>query len=265
MLHSFLRHNEWFDGDIIVLHDTLSETDQEKLRGISGKIKVSRISPEMARATNQLLEKRPEMAPVVSSFYKGDFLKFDTYDKVIFSDCDILYQGSIQNLLGKPDALMACGDGAYYHDRRRSISDYTLITDTDQPYLQKTFSAGFVILGFELLGTASFDTFLTLMGQYSQNCFTSGNTDQAILNVMFDGMLTRLDCRFNYHLLHKDIIMATTGVTFDDSIVLHYGGHAKPWNPVDSLAAISTDGALKEIFDLWRLSYGEYIACHRAQ
>ncbi len=260
MLHSFLRHNIWFEGDVIILHDALSDADQAKLRDLSNKVKIREISPEMAQATQQLLQRRPEMAPRSSSFYKGDLLSQHTYDKVILSDSDIVYRASIENIIKKPDLLMACGDGAFYHAKLRSTFDYTINDDTHSPHLKSTFSAGFVVMDRKLCGALAFRAFLDCMAQFTQTQFISGNTDQAIFNVMFDGVLTRLDCKYNYHLLHKDIIKAKTGKSFEDAIVLHFGGKAKPWNLGDAIVAIAADPDLKDIFDVWRLAYMDYTA-----
>ena len=130
--------------------------------------------------------------------------------------------------------------------------------DSTEPELKSTFSAGFAILGSEILGEANFAKFIATMGQYSDTAFTSGNTDQAIFNVMFDGQLSRLSCIYNYHLLHKNLIQNVTGIGFEEAVIIHYGGWDKPWQPEAAIKVAAKDDDLRIAFDLWRVAYAAY-------
>jgi lipopolysaccharide biosynthesis glycosyltransferase len=259
MLFSFFQHNAWFDGDVVVLHKDLTSEDQTKLTTLSPKIRVQRISDEMARMAAKVVGKRPELRSRESSFYKGELLRLDGYDQIIMSDCDIVYTGSVKSAVMSNEGVRACGDGSHYRGEQRSKADYARVAAGSRPILQNTFSAGFVLFSTALFEPEHFSRYLAMMEQYCGSGFPSGNTDQAIFNVLFDGAVCHLDPIYNYHLMHKDLIREKTGRTFSEAIVLHYGGANKPWDPIMSATAAANDPELHQTFQIWRAVYLEYL------
>ncbi len=259
MLHSFLKHNRWFNDDIIILHEGLSDTDKDKLQALYPRLVLKMVSDDIAHAVDSVIARRPDMRHRYASFFKGDLLNFTQYQRIIMSDCDMMYTGSIEDLLTNAAPLQACADGAHYAGVRRSKNNYNKLEyGSNEPSLKSTFSAGFMIFKSDILGSANFTKFIATMDQYSDTDFTSGNTDQAIFNVMFDGLLSRLSCIYNYHLMHKNLIQRVTGVHFEEAVIIHYGGSEKPWQPHAVLKVAAQDDDLRIAFDLWRVAYASY-------
>ena len=46
MIYSFLKNNNWYDGDIIVFYDDLTEENKSKIMRVSDKIKFSQINTD---------------------------------------------------------------------------------------------------------------------------------------------------------------------------------------------------------------------------
>jgi alpha-N-acetylglucosamine transferase len=110
-LHSFLKHNRWFKGDIAIIHDQLSEEYRESLSRIYDKVRFLKADPQLLARVTEITEVFPEFASKQARFYSLETFRLREYDKVLFCDSDLLFRRPIQDLFDMPQPLIACGDG----------------------------------------------------------------------------------------------------------------------------------------------------------
>lgn len=112
-LYSFMKHNKWFDGDIIIIHDNgeecgLSEENKEVLRKIGKNVKFHCVDINDYRKVIEHFKGHLDKN-LNSSLYKLDVFDFGDYDKIIQVDGDMLFLDSVQELT-ELEGLSICED-----------------------------------------------------------------------------------------------------------------------------------------------------------
>ncbi len=113
MLHSFLRQNPWFHGDIVVIHDALDTTSCHTFTKGFDRVRFLPISTRLNACLQALIAHRPDFASQQAQFYSLETLRLTGYDKVLFCDSDLLFRRSIGELFETHKALICCGDALY--------------------------------------------------------------------------------------------------------------------------------------------------------
>jgi alpha-N-acetylglucosamine transferase len=237
MLHSFRKHNPWFTGDIVLIHDQLSAESVEQLEGC----RFQRVSGDLSRRVDAVVDARPDFAGKRARFYSLDTFRLRGYDKVLFCDSDLLFRHSIQELFEQPHAFVACGDGAYYRGTGRDFAGLGPMANT--------FNAGLLVVDHTLLTD---DTWNGLLRLVTPTIFRSCDlhfTDQAVLNLYLAGRQHLAGGAYNFLLAQGPTISQREGLAMTDARVLHFNGPRKPWMP----AFPPFDQATL----LWRQEYSE--------
>lgn len=110
MLASVLKHNPWFDGDVVVLGNSelspLSEASRRKLKEIVPRVQFREI--DAAPYRKYFAEAPKHLHPAL---LKLATFSLDGYDRVVFIDSDILCLGDIRALFTTNAAFAACPAG----------------------------------------------------------------------------------------------------------------------------------------------------------
>lgn len=233
MLHSFLKHNNWFKGDIVVIHDHLERVYQEYLEASFKNVKFLQVSEEIKNAIEPLLLLRPDFLDRKARFYALEVFRLRNYKKVFFYDSDILFRGSVQDLLLSKAALTCCGEGIYYVDRGREKNSLRDIenprSNNEKHILSDTFSSGFLLIDQSLLTEKNYQGLLLLMNIDRWKAIKVRLTDQAVFLMYFAGQQVIADCRYNYLLRHRKFIEIKTGIRPEQAYVWHFNGAINPW------------------------------------
>ncbi|ASK88433.1 glycosyltransferase family 8 protein [Sphingorhabdus sp. SMR4y] len=260
MIHSFLTHNPWFDGQIVILHKDLEQRAQQDLTALYPDLRVQRIGGDLESAIARVVARRPDLARRQSSFYKGDLLQLTTAEKLFYVDSDMIFRGSIESLLFDNAApLLAAGDKYHYLGQAMTKEHYAE-AEPEEAVLDRTFGAGFMVMDRIIRTENNHRRYLGQMELFDKGVRTTGHTDQAIFNILFDGQIAHLGFEYNYHILVKKFVEFETTATLDNAIILHFAGWNKPWDPVAAMKAENFDTELGRAVRLWREVYRDCMA-----
>jgi lipopolysaccharide biosynthesis glycosyltransferase len=107
LLSSFLRCNPLFRGDIVVIHDGLSEEGKARLEHFPNLRFHTIASAFKARLAP--LSADPHLSRALPRFYSLEAFNLPGYDRILALDSDILCQGSVAELVEMDAALEGHG------------------------------------------------------------------------------------------------------------------------------------------------------------
>ena len=246
MLHSFLKENPWFRGDILVLHDGLSERNVELLGLLSPRVRCVRIGDALRTAIPTVLEAIPELAPLQARFYSLDLFAQQGYDAAIFCDSDILIRGSVEEAL-KGDAAFRAVDARVSH----------VLPDPDAPDAPRvrSLNSGFFVVDRALLSPQVHEELLALTTPATFDGMRATLADQVVLNVRFAESFASLDPAYNYLLSRTRGSQGERMEAMLAAKVLHFVGPRNPWMPEQVLERSTEDPVMVRAFGLWLSSY----------
>jgi len=260
MLHSFLAHNRWFSGEILVLHSRLSEADTAALAHRFPRLSCHRASPRLAAAVDGLVAAHPHLAGRRDRFLSLETLLIPGSRRRLFCDSDMLFRGDIAPLLDRDAPLVACPDAATLRGRRRDGTTMAELGDEgeqDGPTLQ-SFNAGLMLV--DPAGEATIDAMFAALDPDAWSQVMSSHTDQAVWNRLFRGNADLASTRYNLMMLHRLESHAHEPVPVADARVLHFNGPGKPWLPARHAEAIARDPAFAEALRFWALARADCLA-----
>ena len=214
MIYSFLKNNNWYDGDIIVFYDDLTEENKSKIMRVSNKIKFSQINTDdynlIFKATNGITADTLKKA-----FYKFDIFKLYDYDFVVWADSDMVIIKDIREIFEFDYDFGWCED-------RVSNENY------------KYFNAGFFFFKTEKIKDGSFyqdlfnftenlkrDSFkkeLTFRGLYADQCVLNERVD-----MFFENIISLPADLYNVPQTENNFVKVI------NSKIIHYCGGYKTW------------------------------------
>ena len=264
MIHSFIEHNPWFEGDIVIIHDDLDETHRQCYETGFERIHFLSVSSRLLNRLNPLLPIRDHLKQRQARFYSLEVFRLQDYDKVLFCDGDILFRGSIYDLLTREENLVCCGDGLYYRGGCRDAATFNILYGEDcqkKGVLQKPFNSGFMLVGKALLTDDYYAGLLDWLDVKIWEKFKTTMSDQAVLNLHFTGEYGLARSKYNYLLRYRSDILKAEGTHLTEAKVLHYCGPVKPWLPDLMTPAALQDPGLIQALAFWQAAY---IACLKA-
>ena len=267
MLHSFLQHHPDFDGDILVVEDGLSDASREMLAASFEGLRFAAVSAELRERVARLCAQHPELAPRRASFHFLEAFRLSGYRKLFYCDGDLLFRGSVKELLSSSAALLCCADQFALRGQRRDAGTYLPIQEEAggkdaplKPTLADTFNCGFLVLDESLLNQALYADLLRMVAPETWRGVKAVSTDQLVLNQYFAGRQTLMSSTYNYLVPCAADIRARQGIGLEDAKVLHFKLPIKPWSPKAMLhwARPSPTYAVAPGFKLW---YEAYVRC----
>jgi lipopolysaccharide biosynthesis glycosyltransferase len=233
LIHSFLKHNPWFAGDIVVLCNQLGPRYRRYFK-VYPQIKFIEISKELINRTNALCQAEPKYEHRKGQFYSLDLFKLRGYNKILFMDSDILITGSFKALFNMPDKLITCPDNFHYRDLLRDPVDYSEheLKEGEDPsnFWSGTFSAGMMLIDGSMINDQTHQEIIKLVDTSHFKTVSTNHSDQLILNQYFRGKYKLVDARYNYRFNIAVEVLANENVRLEDAVAIHFTARKKPWN-----------------------------------
>lgn len=209
-LKSFLDHNKWFIGDIIVFHSDnfskLSETNKQKINSISDKIILKKVDEnEYESLYNKLIKVNGTHQKFLPSMFTFDAFNLKEYKSVLYIDSDLLFLNSIEDMYKK--------------------SSNFIVTPNDTKGTNDSFNGGVFLLKDDMLNQ-DFKNKLIKFGSTSNNFQL---LDQTIMNDFFAKTeKTYVSYLFNYSKRYCPDSKFSQNILKDVKII-HYVSE-KPWS-----------------------------------
>lgn len=251
MLDSFLTHNRWFDGRIIVVHDGMTHAEQEELSADFKSVAFCTPSTDLKQAVARLVAAYPHLRSRAARFLSLQcFWLPDDEGDLLFCDSDLLFLRDIRDAVGTPGDLLACPDKAQTQGHGR---DRVTMAEGDgsEGGGHRSFNAGLMVMRAALLQQRPRHRISALLEPEEWSRIASDHTDQAVLNICFGRDVRLLPERYNLLVGHAGAIRGATDGAFSDAEVLHFNGPAKPWLLARHPGSTARDGLMIRAYEEW--------------
>ena len=266
MLGSFRSHHPGFNGDVIVLHDGLTEESCAVLEAVAPLVRFQPVAPELLDRVAHLKAAYPNRPILPPMFHALDAFRLDGYRKVLYYDSDMLFLAPVDELFDTDEALLCCGDRQFVLNRQLDPdTGLALQGRTDRPVLERPFNAGFMLIDGACAGPRVYADLLALMVPEVWRNLNIRLTDQPIVNRYFAGRQTLTSWTYNYFVPEAAEVRERTSLNAELAKVLHFKGPVKPWAP-DAMLRWAHGGAElayrtpATLFKLWYDAYLEVLA-----
>jgi lipopolysaccharide biosynthesis glycosyltransferase len=266
MIHSFLRTNPWFNGEIFVICDELPEAHVADLK-LFRQIKLVAPSSILKTKLDNLCRANPKFTNLIAQFYSFETFRFEGYDKVLFLDSDMIVEKSIEEVFNLPDPFYACAESCWYSGFGRLISSYQAVPGAtgDDDIIAAPINSGFMLVDHSILNGGHYERLIEMTEPelwMSKNTF---HADQLVINLHFRNMITLLDSSFNWRCKDARDVKTMDGIDFEDIKILHYFRRFKPWIFSEVLQTSVQDMNMIRSYDLWYRAYIEFLKFYHLQ
>lgn len=231
-LRSFLDHNPWFRGDVVILTDTVTPTMRTTLTAIypvTFRLIGQRILDQAAAVRRAVTDR----LILEVRFYAMELFAVTGYEKLLYLDSDLLIRKDLSELFLRPEPFLCVGDGFHYRDKLRTGPDYKphklRFWQRRKNYWSGNFNAGMLCLGKAMVTPAIYQELLDMIHPDNFQNKIKRFHNQKLLNIYFYGRATLVSAKFNYRMGMADQIMAKDGVRLEDATILHFTARRKPW------------------------------------
>lgn len=254
---SFLAHHRGFEGEVVVIHNDLSEAGQQSLLALAGNVRLLPVSATLQQRLQRLGNAQPRLRPVLNHLYALEAYRLADYDKVLLLDGDLLFQQSIDELFAIDAPLVCCPDRAFLTGQCRDAATFNPVSAADgaggasgQAVLDRTFNDGMLLLDRAVLGEQVLADLLALAVPETWDDTDTPHFKQLIHNRYFAPRHRLASSTYNYILGGGDAIARREGLAAKDAKVLHFNLPIKPWQPAAMLAWLRGRRVVPE-FALW--------------
>lgn len=253
LVFSFLRHNPWFAGRILVLvGGALCDASRARLRALAP---VEFIAPgaDLDARVASLTQAIPALKRAGPRFASLEAFGLVEFERVVYIDSDAFVTGDLSPLFLDERPLLASPDGSRYDEL---LGDAGAARESNrQRYgvaLSACFNSGVLSIGGDCLQRTVRDALVaSIEPGFWQGVETVGWTDQLILNRHFAGQATLLDGRWNYMPILEAKIRRAHRLHCFDARIVHMAGRCKPWEtPPDDL--FEQAPGLAKFYELWQ-------------
>lgn len=211
-LNSLLKSSKNFDYDLIIFEwGELSDDNKKIISKLYQKIIYKNIKQE------SYIEHKFDSTFREWTYncnYRFDIFTLKEYEKIIYFDCDIIFELSADEMMETDADFGACVMPSY--------SEYPQVEGS------KIFNAGLMVIGQKYLNDGVKNDLIEIANQKPPNILTTEEQtkwigNQPILNKYFLDKITWLPLTFNT--LTQDVTIET----FDEKVNYHFIGNKKPW------------------------------------
>lgn len=262
MLDSFLHHNSWFDGQIIVLHNRLAGEAVRLLEAQFPKLLCQNASAALTGAVDRLVDSCPHLQDRRDRFLSLETLLMPGPETTLFLDSDIVVVGSIAELSVPGGQVRVCPDATLLRGQSRHSVTMAEIGHSDANKMQ-SFNAGMILISEAAINADLSDGLFACLDPQSWSAVQSDHTDQFVWNRLFGNSAVLADLCYNFMIGHADLYKDADSAT-ENMRILHFNGPAKPWFPRYQQAAAQRGGVTRWAFDQWRLACSVMLSRQRA-
>lgn len=248
LLHSLLKYNPWFNGDINIVIAELSTENRERLLSIY-PITFIQASDILLEKVSVLRKHFNYLKDIHLRFFSLEAFNQPEYDKVVYLDSDMVCAGDIKPLFESTAPLLACLDGFSYEDRIATIvADVGLSLESQcQRYgkhFKNSFNAGVISITPSKLPKNHFQHLVDMLDyqawlSYGDSIFT----DQMVINRYFENQIDIISSEYNYMIFLGSYLDFIDDIAPHQAKIIHFAGKIKPWNNYhqDELIACASD------------------------
>lgn len=254
LIYSFLQKNTWFNGDIIILSNDLTDNHKQQLT-VFPNIIFRNIGEELLKRIKILCFYLPAYQATQRRFYSLEAFNLINYDKLLFLDSDILCCGDVKPIVHLQEfPLVASPDHQYYLGKKKDRITFLPITkeeSSDSTSLE-VFNSGMMVINPAKLSDDTYKELLKLLNPVVYKNNQTFNTDQYLLNLYFEQNVEFTDYRYNYLLHAKDAINVKENPNLDEVVFIHFSNMKKPW--------LREEKEKDKYVRLWKKHYQQYLA-----
>lgn len=243
MIHSFTRHNRWFNKEIIVLYDNvyskINDDNKKLVNQLYNKVVFRKVESEDYSKLIELFKSssngRESILRLIPSLFTFDIFEIsDNYDTLVYLDADMLVTDDISELFSIGDVSIVVTPDAGEYDINRI---YTV------------FNGGFMVINTD----GDMSKHKQRLIEYACNMKSMVLADQTIMNKYFDNK-NIVYLNSNYNCL-KRCFPDTRFDTYIKNIkIIHFVG-AKPWIS----STLTRELVYKKLEQMW---FNEYSIIH---
>lgn len=231
LLSSFLRHNPWFEGSVVIIHDGLARRSMRLLETFPG-VEYRRVGDTLRRSLDELVGRHPRLASIRPRFHSLEAFGLSDFERVLYVDADVLCTAGARELLDLEPGLWACPDQTHLRGQVRDAVSF-LPRDRDTPsshaVLPSTFNTGLMMISPSALGDGVVEGLAHGIDPEAWSKVRSGHTDQFVLNHAFEGRWRALPSGYNHFVTPADGDYPVPREALDEAVFVHYLGRPKPW------------------------------------
>jgi hypothetical protein len=253
LLSSFLRHNPWFTGDIVIIHDGLPEAARAWLHRFPN-LRWHAVGNGLKDRLTALAAARPTLGVKLPNLCSLEAFNLPGYDWVLKLDSDVLCTGSAAGLAGIDGALLGSPDQAYFRDqvrhRQTYVPQHKSLGSPDTVYAM-AFNAGVLFLRPGQLDSRVYADLTERIHPDTWSMVRTGHSDSIVLNEHFRGGWTPLPEKYNYVISRNAVRYTRPRSALGDAVFLHYIGRPKPWDAKAAGSVSTMDAERRFAFELW--------------
>lgn len=234
-LYSFLQHNPWFDGDIILVSDDLKTVQARFLQENFNNLSIQPVNSDLKQAANRIGDALPNIGLRSRIFYNLQIFLQRGYKRLLKLDADMLFRSGIQPIFELESAIAGCPARLMYFQKSRARDNLEVVDINDSRALSFWMNAGMYSLCGKQTSQTLFDQLLLNLTPDFWRDQHSNHTDQILINLHYDGWIEPLSPSYNYLIPDAELIFHNSGVHANDAHVWHYNDAQKPWL-LDNLA-----------------------------
>jgi lipopolysaccharide biosynthesis glycosyltransferase len=219
-IQSFLKHNQWFNHDIIIMSFNLTRDEIDYIKSFYTKIKFIKPNYEKYKRIDTSSLKFDKF---LYNYYKLDIFMYTEYEKIVSIDCDMLVQGDVSDLFTNNYRFGAVP--IFSHNKSR----------------MNEFNGGLIVLDSGINNQMNYMKVLEKTSEANQFA------EQDVLNKVFGSYYTRINKTYN---AEKRMLKSNNSDDvniLNNAKIIHYVG-GKPWE----LRKKSYDMGYEEIEQKWK-------------
>ncbi|KAG4100324.1 nucleotide-diphospho-sugar transferase [Neocallimastix lanati (nom. inval.)] len=243
MLYSFYKYNNWFNGDILVMHDDnysiLSDESKKEILLKFPNIKFLKIDNSKYNELNFNFIKKK----FIPNLIKFEIFGLTNYDKVLYIDSDTLVISNIYELFNRDEDLIC------FTNESHLVNDIEIWNNIFDGSRNTNINNGVIFINKNMLNKTHVDGMLNLAYKYDELFpYYNGCPDQDIMQDYFIENNIEVTLGPNtYNTIEK--VFYGNNKKISDEKIIHYIIN-KPWN--------SNEPGYEYISNIWHIYHDEY-------
>ncbi|KAG4100327.1 nucleotide-diphospho-sugar transferase [Neocallimastix lanati (nom. inval.)] len=243
MLYSFYKYNNWFNGDILVMHDDnysiLSDESKKEILLKFPNIKFLKIDNSKYNELNFNFIKKK----FIPNLIKFEIFGLTNYDKVLYIDSDTLVISNIYELFNRDEDLIC------FTNESHLVNDIEIWNNIFDGSRNTNINNGVIFINKNMLNKTHVDGMLNLAYKYDELFpYYNGCPDQDIMQDYFIENNIEITLGPNtYNTIEK--VFYGNNKKISDEKIIHYIIN-KPWN--------SNEPGYEYISNIWHIYHDEY-------
>ena len=263
LIGSFLRRHPGFAGEIVVIHDGLSEEARAVLAATSDAVRFAPVSPVLRGRADRLCAALTRLRMNPAQFWMFEAFRLTGAAKLLLCDSDLLFRAPVDALFDSPEDLLVCRDAFSLAGQRLNAETFLPVARARSPapgqtLLENTFNSGFLCVDARLTGARAYADLLAATSPAHWRRLALPAADQPLLNRYFARRQTIVSSTYNFLVPRAAAIRAREGVELRSARVLHFSESIKPWFP-DAMLGWARRLADRPAVTAFRLWYDAYL------